>query len=40
MLGDRHELGAGKVDQLAKAALGVLRRQGFHPIPRVAPGRL
>ena len=33
MLGPRHRLGARKVDQLADAVLGFLRRQDFHAIP-------
>jgi hypothetical protein len=38
MLGARHRLGAGKVDQPAEAVLGVLRRQGLNVIPRNASG--
>jgi hypothetical protein len=35
MLGPRHRLGAGEIDQPAEAVLGVTHRQGLHPIPRV-----
>jgi hypothetical protein len=31
--GDGDRLGAGKADQPDEALLGVLRRQGIHPIP-------
>ena len=34
IVGHRHRLGVGEVDQLAEAVLGVLRHD-LHPIPRV-----
>lgn len=40
MLGHRHRLGVGKVDQPAEAVLGVLRWQCLPPIPYLAPRQL